>query len=92
MLYMAEHPGRMQRLYDQLIPFGTLCNVTLTNEHLPKLAPRSTPAVVVSASEYDPEYDPLNPAAKHGLGEIVHQSKDDGEAPNKRLSTPILPH
>jgi hypothetical protein len=46
-LYMAEHPHRMQRLYDQLLPFGTLCNVTLTNEHLPKLAPRSTPAVVV---------------------------------------------
>jgi hypothetical protein len=45
--------------------------------HLPQEACASR-----SASEYDPEYDPLNPAAKYGLGDIVHQSQDDGEAPN----------
>jgi hypothetical protein len=41
---MQDSPERLQRLYDQLIPFGTLCNVALTDEHLTKLAPRSTPA------------------------------------------------
>jgi hypothetical protein len=45
--------------------------------HLPQEASASR-----SASEYDPEYDPLNPADKYGLGDIVHQSQDDGEAPN----------
>jgi hypothetical protein len=46
-VFMKEHPQRLQRLYDQLVPFGTSCNVTLTNAHLPKLAPRSVPVFVV---------------------------------------------
>jgi hypothetical protein len=55
-VYMKEHPQRLQRMYDQLVPFGTFCNATLTNEHLPKLAPHSVPAIVVgtgpSATQY----------------------------------------
>jgi hypothetical protein len=54
--YMQDSPERLQRLYDQLILFGTLCKVTLTDEHLPKLAPRSTPAVVVGTGPSTSHY------------------------------------
>jgi hypothetical protein len=55
-LYMAEHPDRVQRLHDQLLPFGALCNVTLTNEHWLKLAPRSFSAVVVGTGPSTTHY------------------------------------
>jgi hypothetical protein len=55
-VYMKEHPQRLQRLYDRLVPFGTFCNVTLTNEHLPILAPRSVPAFVVGTRPSTTQY------------------------------------
>jgi hypothetical protein len=54
--YMQDSPQRLQGLYDQLIPFGTLFNVTLRDEHLPKLAPRSTSAVVVGTGPSTSHY------------------------------------
>jgi transposase InsO family protein len=54
--YMKESPERLQRMYDQLVPFGTLCNVTLTDEHLRKLAPRSVPAVVLGTGPSTTQY------------------------------------
>jgi hypothetical protein len=53
---MKENPQRLQRMYDQLVLFGTVCNVTLTNEHLPKLAPRLVPAIVVGTGPSTTQY------------------------------------
>jgi hypothetical protein len=33
-LYMEEHADRLRRLYDQLVPFGIMCNVKDTHTHL----------------------------------------------------------
>jgi hypothetical protein len=46
-LYIEESLDRVHRLYEQLVPFGILCNVTDTHEHLYKLRPQFVPAVVV---------------------------------------------
>jgi transposase InsO family protein len=55
-LYMQESLDRMHRLYDQLLPFGIMCNVTDTHEHLKKLKPRSAPAVFVGTGTSTTQY------------------------------------
>jgi hypothetical protein len=55
-IYMDERVDRLRRLYDQLVPFGIMCSVTDTHEHVYKLRPRSAPAVVTGTGPSTTHY------------------------------------
>ena len=50
-LYMSDTTNRLQRLYDQLLPFGLPCHVVDTRDHIPKLDNRASAGIIVGVGD-----------------------------------------